>query len=383
MKIKSHFTRYPSENINEGISRPVEWQALDARMKWVRNGKHYDVTFDDELDERLTSDRLNTFLDPNSEAMERLLTKAVDQVLHHRSTDQPNAALLYIAKSIEHAKAIGDRICKLRGIRPVIATDEQDDPTSIIRGFAENTSMIAMGTVNLLREGANIKRARVGVWCTNIKSPMTLEQVIGRLNRKEYVSQLGHSTMYAPGDRDYLKTVERLEGVNLVTLDKDGNPGVARAPTSPTTTSSSSFLPIQSESLEFEAVFRGEHAAPEMIKVAQELRKKNPDLSVGISDVQLGALATTIDPTLLQKVSVPQKVETYDEKRNRLIKTVTTLSNKLAVKWGVDWAEVHRRWRQKGNPRQSIATPEELQSKIDWIISEFNAASRSSELQVP
>ena len=177
--------------------------------------------------------------------------------------------------------------------------------------------------------------------------------------------------------------VEGLEGVNLVTLDKDDNPSVVREPASPSTPSNSSFLPIQSESLEFEAVFRGEHATPEMVKVAQELRKKNPDLSVGISDVQLGALATTIDPTLLQKVSVTQKVETYDEKRNRLIKTVTTLSNKLAVKWGVDWAEVHRRWRQKGNPRQSIATPEELQSKIDWIISEFNAASRSSELQVP
>ena len=53
-------------------------------------------------------------------------------------------------------------------------------------------------------------------------------------------------------------------------------------------------------------MFRGEHATPEMVKVAQELRKKNPDLSVGISDVQLGALATTIDPTLLQKVSAPK-----------------------------------------------------------------------------
>ena len=91
-------------------------------------------------------------------------------MLYHRSTDQPNAALLYIAKNIDHAKAIGDRIFKLRGIRPVIATDEQDDPTSVIREFAKDPSKIAMGSVNLLRECANIKRSRVGVWCTNIKS---------------------------------------------------------------------------------------------------------------------------------------------------------------------------------------------------------------------
>ena len=99
MKIKSHYIRLPSDNINDGISRPVEWQALDARMKWARDGKQYDTTFADDLDERLTSDRLNTFLDPYSDAMERLLTKAVDQVLYHRSTDQPNAAF-YISPRI-------------------------------------------------------------------------------------------------------------------------------------------------------------------------------------------------------------------------------------------------------------------------------------------
>ena len=218
MKIKSHYIRLPSENINEGISRPVEWQALDANIKFIRDGKQYDTTFDDKLDERLTSDRLNTFLDPYSEAMERLLTKALDQVLYHRSTDQPNAALLFIGKNIDHAKAIGNQISKISGIQPVIATDEQDDPTSVIRDFAKDPSKIVMGTVNLLREGANVRRARVGIWCSNIKSPLTLEQVIGRFNRKEDVSQLGHSTVYAPADRDYIKMVEGLEGVNLVTL---------------------------------------------------------------------------------------------------------------------------------------------------------------------
>ena len=372
MKIKSHYIRRPSENVDEGISRPVEVKALNAELQFVRDGKQYICTFEDELDERASSDRLNTFLEPTlSEAMETLVKEAMDCVLHHRATDQPNAALLYIGKNINHTKAIGDLIFKLSKIRPVLATDEQDDPTAVIRDFAADPSKIVLGTVNLLKEGANIKRARVGIWGSNIKSPLTFEQVAGRFNRKEHVSQHGHSTIYIPADKDYIEMAERLEGVNLVTVDKQEDTGTVHSPPLSQAPLAGSFIPIKSESLDIEAVFRGEHAKPELVKVAHKFRLKHPDLSAGIGDVQLGALALAIDPTLLAKVSASRQPETYDQKRAKLQKTVTTLSNKLAYKWNVDWPEVHRRWIEKGNPKQSKSTLEELQSKIDWIVSEF------------
>ena len=110
MKIKSHYIRSNAANVNQGVSRAIEWQGLRARVEFIRDGKQYSVTFDDDLDERLKSDRLNSFLEPRSDTMKTLVEKAVRQVLHHRTTDQPNAALLYIAKNINHAKAIGDLI---------------------------------------------------------------------------------------------------------------------------------------------------------------------------------------------------------------------------------------------------------------------------------
>ena len=110
-------------------------------------------TFEDDLHERLSSDRLNTFLDPRSESMETLVRKSMKQVLDHRNSDQPNAALLYIAKNINHANAIGDVFYDLFKIRPVIATDEEDNPSQMIRDFADDPSKIVMGTVNLLKEG--------------------------------------------------------------------------------------------------------------------------------------------------------------------------------------------------------------------------------------
>ena len=381
--IKSHFARTPSENIDEGISRPVELQALNAELQFIRGGEKHTCTFEDDLDERLSSDRLNTFLDPRSESMETLVRKSMKQVLDHRNSDQPNAALLYIAKNINHANAIGDVFYDLFKIRPVIATDEEDNPSQMIRDFADDPSKIVMGTVNLLKEGANIKRARVGLWATNITSQLTFEQVMGRFNRKEDVSQTGHSTVFIPADRTYLGFSEQLEGINLVTLDKEESNEKSRSKGESSSSSGSLFVPIQSQSLDLEAVYRGEHASPEVVKIAQDFRQKYPDVSFGISDVQLGALAATFDPSLFDNASMVAKPETYDQKRDKLSKVVNTLSNKLAFKWGVDFSEIHREWIRKGNPAQANSTLEELQSKIDWIISEFNRPGPSPQFGNP
>ena len=380
--IKSLFARTSSENIEEGQSRAVELKALNGNIEFIRDGERYNCTFEDDLDERLSSGRLNTFLDPRSDTMRILIEKAYEQVSHHRATDQPNAALLFIAKNINHAHAIGDVFYDLFKIRPVIATDEEDNPTQIIRDFADDPSQIVMGTVNLLKEGANIKRARVGLWATNITSQQTFEQVMGRFNRKENVSQTGHSTVFGPADRRYIEFTEKLEGINLVTIDKDNDEKVSTERSS-SLISASSFVPIQSQGLDLEAVFRGEHASPEIVKAAQDFRQRYPDVSVGISDVQLGTLVATLDPSLLQNVPTVEKPETYDQKRDKLSKVVNTLSNKLAFKWGVDFSEIHREWIRKGNPAQANSTLEELQSKIDWIISEFNRPGPSPQFGNP
>ena len=201
---------------------------------------------------------------------------------------------------------------------------------------------------------------------------------MGRFNRKEDVSQTGHSTVFIPGERTYLGFSEQLEGINLVTLDKEDSDEKSRTKGESSSPSGSLFVPIQSQSLDLEAVFRGEHASPEVVKIAQDFRQKYPDVSVGISDVQLGALAATFDPSLFDNASMVAKPETYDQKRDKLSKVVNTLSNKLAFKWGVDFSEIHREWIRKGNPAQANSTLEELQSKIDWIISEFEARSFTS-----
>ena len=65
--IKSHFATRSIGTSSKGISRPVELQALNSNIEFIRGGEKHTCTFEDELDERLSSDRLNTFLDPRSD----------------------------------------------------------------------------------------------------------------------------------------------------------------------------------------------------------------------------------------------------------------------------------------------------------------------------
>ena len=104
--------------------------------------------------------------------------------------------------------------------------------------------------------------------------------------------------------------------------------------------SSSGSLFVRSISkFDLEAVYRGEHASPE--ENCSGFRQKYPDVSFGISDVQLGALAATFDPSLFDNASVVAKPETYDEKRKRFQRTSLCFQINSLLK-GRRFSAIHR-----------------------------------------
>ena len=120
---------------------------------------------------------------------------------------------------------------------------------------------------------------------------------MGRFNRKEDVSQTGHSTVFIPADRTYLGFSEQLEGINLVTLDKEESSEKSRSTGESSSSSGSLFVPIQSQSLDLKCLSRGT-CISRSYENCSGFRQKYPDVSFGISDVQLGLFAT-FDPYFL------------------------------------------------------------------------------------
>ena len=58
IKVKTDYIRSMTENIEDGISRPLDFYHLDGNISFQADGVNYNVTFDDELDDKLSSYRL-------------------------------------------------------------------------------------------------------------------------------------------------------------------------------------------------------------------------------------------------------------------------------------------------------------------------------------
>ena len=116
------------------------------------------------------------------------------------------------------------------------------------------------------------------------------------------------------------------------------------------------------------SIFRGIEASPGELALAADFRSKNPILAEGMSDTQLGKIAATLTPDRLATPSTLPSVETYDETRQRLKVTVTSLANKLAYKANREPRDVHKAWINKGNPRHEDADNAHLEKKIEWLV---------------
>ena len=350
---------------------------MDADVSFFRDGNRYDVTFKDQLDDTVSSARLNVAIGANTDFVLMLLKKSYEQVLHHRKTDQKNAKWLIKCKSVAHCHDVGDIVKKRFGINPVIVTEEDPDPSKTISDFGKSTDICLIGC-RIIEEGINVKAARVGTYLSNVTSRLAFEQTMGRYCRKENLSQTGASTVFGPADPKLTGNVKTLESMHLVTPEKEGE---KKLPCDEKTISHpvSSLVPIQAIDTTLTGIYRGEEASAEILKIAQYFRQNYPGIASDIPEVELGKIAKALDPSLIEKVSEQETVETFDEQRKRLQKTINTLANRLAHLKGIPWKGVHKKWIEMGNPKHEASTVVDLQSKLNWIIRELEQASRLGE----
>ena len=372
MKVKPDFTVPMRDMIAEGISRPIEVFALGADLRWDDNGNLIDASFSDDLSPKHTAQRLRTALQPNNEFTREMVQRAVEHLNSIRLAEHSNAALIIFAKDKFHAERIGQIVRKEHKISPVIVHTGVQDSGAKIERFKDTNDAIIIAC-KMVSEGVNIKRARIGLYLTNVTSPLAFEQCITRLSRKERFEQSEPSYFYTPADPRVIAMVNDLENVKLVTLgdDKSSIPNLGAGGSG----STSSFVPISASVTETLGIFRGEQATEAELKLAAKFRAEHPEIASGIPDTQLGKIAAAYEePDVLAELETKSETpapETYDEKRKRLQQRASKLANKLAYRKDLSPRDVHRDWLKQGNRRHSEADLSDLENKISWLESEL------------
>jgi superfamily II DNA or RNA helicase len=153
-------------------------------------------TFTNAVDEQQLTDALNTAIDVNGDWLKEAILWAHQRMHNDRKKGIPECATYVRAKNIEAAGKIAVRIRQLTGEEPVVVVSKYDeesfkprgkqDSSQLIEEFAAETGVGARSWiigVGMLGEGVSIHRLKYRIHATNIRTPLSFIQDLGRLLR--------------------------------------------------------------------------------------------------------------------------------------------------------------------------------------------------------
>ena len=189
---------YP-EALRDGVCRPVIFPSYEGELAWTSRGETVEATFKDGIKKSWRRERLRTALLQDS-WLGQVIHDANERLSAVRAAGHERAGGLIVAMSQTHARDIAALVQQITGERAQVAVS--DDPTAhrTIQRFARGQHRWLVA-VNMVSEGVDIPRLRVGVYATNVLTEMYFRQVVGRFVRvNEDGGRDGKSYLYISQD---------------------------------------------------------------------------------------------------------------------------------------------------------------------------------------
>jgi superfamily II DNA or RNA helicase len=168
----------------DNVCRQLVFALFDGEATWVgRDGEKHTSTFGNYLKKSLHSERLRTHL--LADSFDAIITEAHEALMRVRNHGHPDAGGLIVCMSIDHATDIAERVQRITGTTPVLVVSEDGaEGRQAIKTFKRGRTPWIVA-VNMISEGVDIPRLRVGVYATNIRSFMYFMQFCGRFVRMQ------------------------------------------------------------------------------------------------------------------------------------------------------------------------------------------------------
>ena len=130
-----------------------------------------------------------------------MITDAHVQLTRLRKQEQPDAGGLIVCMDQEHARWVADLVGRIVGAKAVVAVSDDPAASRTIEEFADHKKQQWLVAVNMVSEGVDIPRLRVGVYGTNVITEMYFRQVVGRFVRmQEGLPKPQRAWLYLPKD---------------------------------------------------------------------------------------------------------------------------------------------------------------------------------------
>jgi superfamily II DNA or RNA helicase len=212
-----------AEAIRDGACRRVVFVPFDGTLVWQSGENTIESSFGEELTTRERGRRYRTAISTElPEGLPRILRQADAQLTRVRAGGHRNAGGLVIASGSDHARVVAGVLAQISGESPTVVLHQDAGAHERLRKFADSHGRWIVA-VNMVSEGVDIPRLRVGVYATLAKTAMIFRQIVGRFVRTG--SGAGaESWLFLPAEpvlRAHAATIED----EIHRVARDGGPG--------------------------------------------------------------------------------------------------------------------------------------------------------------
>jgi superfamily II DNA or RNA helicase len=207
-----------ADAVRDGICRPVCFVAYDGSLSWRSGDDVIESSFETVLSPREASRRYRTAISTElPEGLPRILREADARLRTIRQDGHHDAGGLVVAADSVHARQIAKLLHEATGNTPVVVLHDDKRSARRLAEFTRSSDPWIVA-VNMVSEGVDIPRLRVGVYATAAKTAMIFRQIVGRFVRVIAGRPAEPSWLYVPADpvlRGHATTIERELSVSL------------------------------------------------------------------------------------------------------------------------------------------------------------------------
>jgi superfamily II DNA or RNA helicase len=239
-----------ADAVRDRVCRPVGFITYDGTLSWRSGDDLIESSFADVLSTREASRRYRTAISTElPDGLARILGEADGKLGELRSGEHPGAGGLVIAADGAHARRLARLLHERTGRVPVVVLHSDAQAARKLAGFAASTDPWIVA-VNMVSEGVDIPRLRVGVYASAAKTPLIFRQIVGRFVRTSPGREPSPSWLYLPADPGLCAHAQAIESELRQAL-RDRAPGGELEETEPRRVAepgeTSAFVPLSAD----------------------------------------------------------------------------------------------------------------------------------------
>ncbi|GAC1485086.1 MAG: DEAD/DEAH box helicase [Solirubrobacteraceae bacterium] len=189
-----------AEAVRDGVCRPVGFITYDGTLSWRSGEDTIESSFEQVRSGREASRRYRTAISTElPDGLARIIGEAHAKLSELRAAEHPGAGGLVVAADGAHARRLAKLLHERTGRSPVVVLHSDAQAARKLALFARGSEPWIVA-VNMVSEGVDIPRLRVGVYATAAKTPLIFRQIVGRFVRTMPGRPATPSWLYLPAD---------------------------------------------------------------------------------------------------------------------------------------------------------------------------------------